>query len=331
MVGRWFVFLISMTALLAMTSVGVCFDDLTRGEIPLGDGEEEPLTVSADVMAETLESENIWGAMRCNSACGSCVEGECDCFRWEFLPRDSIYPFYLADGKQSRMAGYLVESLDDATLLDGTLGGRFGIIRYGDSTPHPMKRGMQVDLEGSAQVRLDLDREHDVRSVDFRAGVPISFSFGKLHTRMGYYHLSSHVGDEFLIRFPDFERLNYSRDVLFLGSGYWLDSVTRVYAEAGWAFYSDVSEPWEFIFGIEEAPRTATGKRGAPFYAINARLREEVGFGGAITAQVGWAWRSQFNTGLLRTGLHYFNGKSDQYSFYNDHEQIVGIGLWYDY
>ncbi len=262
---------------------------------------------------------------------GSCTCGECDDFHWEFLPRDPLYPFYLADTKQSRMAGQWLEATGDSTLLDGTLGGRFGIFRYVDSQQGPFRRGVQADFEGSAQVRLDMDRNHDVRSVDFRAGVPISFSFGRLQTRIGYYHLSSHVGDEFLLRVPNFDRKNFSRDVLFMGAAYWLDDSTRIYGEAGWAFTCDVSEPWEFTFGIEEAPRHPTGVRGAPFYAVNGHLRQEVDFGGEFTAQLGWAWRSSYDTGLLRLGLQYLNGKSNQFSFYNEHEELFGVGLWYDF
>jgi hypothetical protein len=256
---------------------------------------------------------------------------DCDTYHWEFLPREALYPFYLADTKQSRMAGQWMEGRSDSTLLDGTLGGRFGVFRYVNATEGPYRRGVQLDIETSAQIRLDMSNEHDVRSVDFRAGVPLSFSFGRLQTRVGYYHISSHLGDEFLLKNPGYNRKNYVRDVLFMGAAYWINDSTRVYGEAGWAFYADLSEPWEFIFGIEEAPRTATGVRGAPFYAINGRLREEVNFSGDITAQLGWAWRSSYDSGLLRLGLHYFNGLSNQYSFYQEHEQLVGVGLWYDF
>ncbi|XZE56334.1 DUF1207 domain-containing protein [Planctomycetaceae bacterium SH139] len=254
-----------------------------------------------------------------------------DYYHWEFLPRESLYPFYLADTKASRLAGQILDATNDGTLLDATLGGRFGIFRYVNGTQGIFRRGIQADFEGAAQVRLDTDNEYDVRSVDFRAGVPISLSFGRFQTRFGYYHLSSHLGDEFMIRNPTFERLNYSRDVLFIAAAYWLDESTRVYGEAGWAFYSDVSEPWEFLFGIEEAPRYATGVRGAPFYAIHGRLREEVDFGGSVTVQIGWAWRSAYDTGLLRTGFQYFNGKSNQFSFTDFHEEMFGVGLWYDF
>ncbi|QDS94804.1 hypothetical protein FF011L_35860 [Roseimaritima multifibrata] len=248
---------------------------------------------------------------------------------WEPLPAGTIYPLYLADVKASRMAG--VWSGGDEGLVDGTLGGRFGLLRHNQGGEGPYMRGMQIDTEGSANVRLIPGENMDVKSVDFRAGVPVSFGFGRLHTRFGYYHLSSHVGDEYLLKRPDFNRLNFSRDVLFIGAGYWLTPATRIYGEAGWAFYSDISKEWEFMFGIERAPRFATGMRGQPFYAIQGHLREELDFGGHFNSQIGWAWRRNASSGLFRIGLQYFNGKSQQYSFYQQNEQQLGFGLWYDY
>ena len=30
-------------------------------------------------------------------------------------------------------------------------------------------------------------------------------------------------------------------------------------------------------------------------------------------------------------GLIYFNGLSNQFSFYNEHEEQIGFGIWYDF
>ena len=105
----------------------------------------------------------------------------------------------------------------------------------------------------------------------------------------------------------------------------------RLYAEAGWAFRSDISEPWEFQFGLDWAPNTPTGFRGAPFFAVNGHLRQEVDYGGNLSLMTGWAWMSDRDRHLLRLGLHYYNGESSQYSFYDDFEEQIGFGLWYDF
>ena len=79
------------------------------------------------------------------------------------------------------------------------------------------------------------------------------------------------------------------------------------------------------------SPACETGPEGAPFAAVNASLREELNYGGNFVVQVGWAWRRSPASGLFRTGAEYFHGKSDQFSFFNDFESKVGLGIWYDY
>ena len=34
---------------------------------------------------------------------------------------------------------------------------------------------------------------------------------------------------------------------------------------------------------------------------------------------------------VMRAGLHYYNGKSSQYQTFDDSEQQIGFGLWYDF
>ena len=249
---------------------------------------------------------------------------------WQILPEGLIYEAYLAGMKESRMMGNLVHVDGEGWKIDATAGGRVGLLRLGSL--HPGRpEGIQLDVEGSAQLRLDPESRMDFDAVDFRTGLPLSFGAGRTRWKFGYYHLSSHVGDEYLLKHPGFPRLNFARDVLILGHSLYLSPRTRAYFEMGWAFYSDISEPWEFQFGLDHAPVTATGPRGAPFWALNAHFRQELDFGGTFTAQTGWAWRSDVSSPLFRAGFHYYNGKSNHFSFYNEHEQQFGMAVWYDF
>lgn len=249
---------------------------------------------------------------------------------WVLLPTSIIYRSYLAGAKESRLSAHIIHENDHYALWDATLGGRVGILRYGNRDVFNPE-GFQIDAEGSAQVRLDIRNNVDVQAVDFRGGIPLTYGVGPHRFKFGYYHLSSHLGDEFLLDFPAYPRLNFARDVLIFGYSYYWTQKLRLYAETGWAFYTDVSQPWEFQFGVDWAPTRPTGFRGEPFFAINGHLREELNFGGNFTVQVGWAWVGEQNAHLLRTGLHYFNGGSSEFSFYQEHEQQIGFGLWYDY
>ena len=251
-------------------------------------------------------------------------------WHWQLLPDGLIYRSYQAGPREPRISTVFFSERDGRTLWDPILGGRMPIIRFGnDNVLQP--NGWQLDIEGAALVRLNLDANRDVESSDFRFGVPVSYGIDNWQFKFGYYHLSSHLGDEFMVRNATLVRINYVRDAVLLGFSYNPIPSVRLYAETAYAFFTaGGAEPWEFQFGMEWAKAGPTGGFGTPFLAINAHLREELNFGGDLTVQTGWLWRG--NSGhVLRTGLHYMNGKSTQYQFLMDSEQQIGWGLWYDF
>lgn len=250
-------------------------------------------------------------------------------WRWQVAPGGLMYPSYLAGPKEPRLASQMFHT-GEGDFWDLALGGRAGVLRYG--TPDALwPEGWQLDVEGAAFPRLTLDEDRDLVSADFRGGFPLTYRRGVWESKFGYYHLSSHLGDEFLLKHPEVTRINFSRDCLIFGLAWRPVRAWRFYGETAWAFYSDGgSDPWEIQFGLSYAPDAVTGLRGAPFAAVNGHLRQEVRFGGNLTVQAGWAWRGA--TGhLTRVGLHYLNGLSDQFQFFDRFEQQLGAGFWYDF
>jgi hypothetical protein len=252
---------------------------------------------------------------------------------WEILPDDLLWHSYMAGPKESRMSGVFYEDLNgDMFLLDVTLGGRASILRYGRRI-NGRPCGMELQVEGAGQPRLNLDENWDLEASDFRFGVPLIYGNDRVQFKLSYYHLSSHLGDEFIERtgVPANARINYARDAIVFGGSFFPLPAWRWYAETEWAFYADEgADPWAFQFGVEYAQPGATGALGTPFFAVNGHLREEVDFGGTLTAQAGWLWRG--NTGkVIRTGVHYQNGKSNQFEFSDEFEHQIGAGLWYDF
>jgi len=249
---------------------------------------------------------------------------------WQVLPDGLLYRSYLAGGREPRFGSQWIHERDQDWLWDASLGGRVGLVRYGTLDPL-WAQGWQIDIEGAAFPRLTLEENRDLVSADFRFGIPITMRQGRFETKLAFYHLSSHLGDEYKLTHPWIDRVNFSRDAFVLGLAFYPLRDVRTYVEAGWAFYCDGgTEPWEFQFGVDYSPLRPSGFAGAPFLAVNGRIREEVDFGGNFTFPTGWQWRGATGR-LTRLGFHYFNGQSDQYQFYRLHEQQVGIGLWYDY
>jgi hypothetical protein len=140
------------------------------------------------------------------------------------------------------------------------------------------------------------------------------------------------MGDEYALRnMAILERINFSRDALVAAVAFYPLPAWRWYAEAGWAFHYDGgSKPWEFQFGVDVAEPGPTDSWGVPFFSFNGHLREEHNFGGNLVFQAGWLWRGH-STQTTRVGFHYFNGKTNQFEFFDNFEEQIGGGVWYDF
>lgn len=254
-------------------------------------------------------------------------------WKWRILPRDLIFSSYLAGAKESRISTIWFHDEDQGRQWDSTLGARVGLLRFGTGDEFPYyPQGWQLDVEAAGSPRLDLvDGRRDLVASDFRVGVPLTYGHGRHQVKLAYYHLSSHLGDEFLLR-TGATRINLVRDVLVWGHSYYVNDALRAYGEVGYGVHTDGgTEPWEFQFGLDFAPPCPTGLHGAPFFAVNAHLREEFDFGGNFVAQAGWAWRKRRGGPLARIGVQYYNGKSSQWELFNTFEEQIGFGMWYDF
>lgn len=249
---------------------------------------------------------------------------------WHLLPGDTMFKSFLAGTHAQRMAGEVVESDKQGTLLDTTIGGRIALLRKGTVGPNP--EGWELQVVGAAFTRLAPDRESDVEAVDFNFALPVVYRQGPTAYRFGYDHISSHLGDEFLIKNPGYDRLNYVRDSMVFAVVHDLSDSVDVYGEANYAFHNTGgSEPWHFQFGAEYQPEPVPGWRGAPVAAINTLLREEFGYEGNLGLIAGWQWRGLQRDDALRLALTYYTGRSRQFSFYDLYETLAGVGLYYDF
>lgn len=254
-----------------------------------------------------------------------------DSWEWRVVPQGLIYRSYLAGSKEPRLSNIWFYEQEAGNLWDPTLGGRVSLLRYG-TEGGPLPQGWELGVEGAAFVRLDLDEERDLIVADYRAGVPLTYANGGNEFKLAYYHLSAHIGDEYLIKNPGFNRINYSRDVIVFGYAFRPNDYWRFYVEGGYGVYVDGgADPWEFQGGIEYSSMLPTGLRGSPFVATNLQLHEEVDFGGRFTFQAGWQWRGDGPGHLFRLGVHYLNGMSPQYEFLGSNEEQIGAGVFYDF
>ena len=248
---------------------------------------------------------------------------------WQALPEGLIYRSYLAGVKEPRFGLVTSHTRTFGATWDATLGGRVAMLRYGTNTAY-RPEGWELDLEGAAMPRLQpLEDSSPVVSTDFRVGVPVTYGRGPWQFKTGYYHLSAHLGDEYMLLHPSVVRINYVRDAVMLGVGYFYTDALRLYGEYDYAFVlGGGSKPGQLQFGLDYSPAV---RGGAPFAAVYTNLLEELDYGGYFVAQAGWQIRGGLALHTFRLGVEYVNGANTQYEFFNTFEQRVGFGIWYDY
>ncbi len=248
---------------------------------------------------------------------------------WQWMAPGLVWRSYLAGVKEPRFALAASQSSAFDYIWDATLGGRVSLWRYGTPTAY-RPEGWELQLEGAALPRIWPGKfSAPLISCDYRVGLPLVYARGKWQFKTGYYHISAHLGDEYMILNPSVTRINYMRDAWMLGVGYYWTENLRLFAETDWAFGADGgAKPWEFQFGADFSPAV---RGGAPFFAVYGNLRQELNYGGFFVVQTGWQWRGGPAMTTFRIGVQYVNGASTQYEFYNKFEQMVGCGIWYDY
>lgn len=257
-------------------------------------------------------------------------EGCDDEWAFHLMPKSLIWHSYLAGPWEPRFASVWSHERTEGWLWDIALGGRVGIFRYG-SQDCAQPNGWELQMEGAAFPQLDPEKSVDVNATDYRFGVPLVYGNGPYQMKFGFYHISSHLGDEYMISNPTVERINFGRNALAWGHSYYATPNLRLYGEIDWAWDCMFSEPLYFQFGFDWAPILRSGNQCAPFVAMNCQLREELNFSGQFVAQAGWAWRYGADRRMFRVGLQYYDGGNQQFEFFKNNEQKVGLGLWYDY
>jgi hypothetical protein len=253
-------------------------------------------------------------------------------WRLKVLPDGLMYRSYVAGVKEPRFSSVYLYDPNHGWYWDSSLGGRVGVVRFGTrDAANPI--GWQLDMEGAVFARLTPDERDDLESSDYRFGIPLTWSNGQTAWKIGYSHISAHLGDEFLLKNPGYPRNNYVRDSLLFGVSHDVTQEIRAYGEIGAAVISrgGGAKPLEVQFGTEYQKTPVAETKPAPFAAIHTHLRQEFGFGGNLNILAGWAWIGDESGRAFRFGMQYFTGKSSQYSFHRQNDRQLGAGLWFDY
>lgn len=168
-------------------------------------------------------------------------------------------------------------------IVDVSFGDTLAIYRWNEIGP--CNGELQLELEGALwAVFSPLEESSPLIDADYYVGFPITYAFGRWEFRLRGYHVSTHMGDEFLLDHPYFYRRNPSAEFIdFFVSNDFTDEI-RFYGGVGVIVHQDETFKTGRVFaevGAELRLRQMgfTDFRnqlyGEPYYAMNFRFRKD--------------------------------------------------------
>jgi hypothetical protein len=217
---------------------------------------------------------------------------------------------------------------------DIVIGAQFPVYRWAN-----FKGGdLQLELEGAAFTVFNL-REHTFPMInaDYYVGVPLTFAKGPTAYRLRLYHVSSHVGDEYLCEHRHFKRKNKSFEAIDVSGDYQFNAHLRVYGILGTILLSDPEmrmKPLYVEYGFEaRGPRTDFKQLfGEPFFAVHMQNWQDVNFAQDTTYALGYEWGKINGIGRkVRLFLEYHQGFSTEGQFSRYKTKYLGFRLTYGF
>ena len=127
---------------------------------------------------------------------------------------------------------------------------------------------LQIGIEAGIWVVFNIDVPApninggtELVNTDYYAGIPITYAVNKWAFRLRGYHISSHLGDEFLVNHPGYDRKNPSFEAIDFFFSYQANDIFRFYGGPGVIIHSDKSFPMKYVYADYGAEARFWGKK----------------------------------------------------------------------
>lgn len=222
-------------------------------------------------------------------------------------------------------------------LGDPQLGG-VGAVSFGETfTLYREKLGggwWETGLQAGVFALFDLEAESkDLINADYLAAVFAGYRYDQFSAIGRFFHQSSHLGDEFLLRNRTQNRINLSFEAVDLRLSYQLlGDVLRLYGGGGYLFDQEPEDlkPGFLQWGVEfrSAWRTTAFR---PIAAADIQNREENNWHTDFSLRVGVEFEGWLASRSLQILLEYFRGHSPNGQFYRNKIDYIGLGAHFNF
>ncbi len=249
---------------------------------------------------------------------------------WRFFPSERIFAAPLADQKQPRThVTYQAYHRGDQEIPIASVG--YGM-DWGFVARATEESALQVRVDGAVFAVFNLDAPSmDLINADYFVGMPIDYRRGRWSARIRPFHLSSHLGDEFLL-YPQprepVERINVSFEAVEMLLS-WESQSWRIYGGGFSVFHSTAAILEDRAqVGVEyRGPRF--GKAGARWIAgVDVQESDAANTDPDFSFKGGIELLPPGKTNGLQLLLEYYNGRAPHGQFALEEEvEYLGLGV----
>lgn len=206
----------------------------------------------------------------------------------------------------------------------------------------PFGGQMQFDVEGAVwAIFAPLLESAPLINADYYVGFPLTYAIDCWSFRLRVYHISSHLGDEFLINNPGFDRRNPSAEYVDFFASWQFSRQIRYYLGVGYIFHQDRSFPVNPFYmegGFEVRAlewgflSCANQLYGTPFLAIHWRYNPDFTQHVDLTYALGYEFGKLCGLGRkARFWLEYHDGYSVEGQFSRRPTNYLSVNACYGF
>lgn len=235
-----------------------------------------------------------------------------------------LFPTFLADPQRVCFAGgiRLRDHVAGQTSTPVTFGDNFPLYQWNNVEVYKKKGDLQLGVEGAVfAIFNQTEYSSPLINADYYVALPVSFATGRWAHRARLYHISSHLGDEYMNRKCHDKRVNKSFEAIDYFASYMLTKDIRLYGGVGVVVHSDSEMHLKKLYaqyGLEvHAGRTEwKDLYGTPYLAMHFENWQDCDYKIDANFAIGYEWGKLNGLGRkFRVSLEYHNGHCDEGQF----------------
>lgn len=158
-----------------------------------------------------------------------------------WLPEDPVlFRPFMADPREICYSGGW--RFNDNALYQNIIDISFGdsVALYRWCNVWPWGGELQIELEGALWAVFEpLEESSPLVNADYYGGIPITYAIDNWQFRLRFFHISSHLGDEYLLNHPGCDRRNASSEYIDFFVSHDLTDEIRLYGGLGYIVGED--------------------------------------------------------------------------------------------